>query len=351
MRTMAESVIRKIISVIQVIFSALLLFRAYLTFSLLSEIVVTDMSNSLFLYIAYFLLYALYLAGVIAVGWRALSVLLYEKNHFSVSPVIATALDCLVIVTLVLVDVFCFDFQDQSIVYYRGFVVMACALVDLFFNIRDIRSIEDGGSDKDSNGKSHKWEIIYPFVTTVVAGMILAIALLIETKISIDVRAEEMNASMAGNFESFTMQDVYGNEYTEDLLKGHKVTMVNIWETHCNPCVEEMPYLQEIVEENDSDDFQIVGLLGDGILNGQINDAKVDEAKRIMETLGVKYTVLVPSPEIYEGVIKGKIQAFPATVFLDENGNMLKFVSGSAQKAEWMRIINDVLERGAADEK
>lgn len=34
-----------------------------------------------------------------------------------------------------------------------------------------------------------------------------------------------------GVFESFTMKDINGKEYTEEIFKGHKVNMINIWQT------------------------------------------------------------------------------------------------------------------------
>lgn len=48
---------------------------------------------------------------------------------------------------------------------------------------------------------------------------------------------------------TFTAKTVDGEEMTSEILADSKLTMLNIWATYCNPCLEEMPYLGEIATE------------------------------------------------------------------------------------------------------
>lgn len=73
--------------------------------------------------------------------------------------------------------------------------------------------------------------------------------------------------------------------FTEDMFKGHKVTMINIWATTCHGCIM----------------------------------------------------------EIQMGVLKSVI-AYPTTIFLDENGNQLKVMEGSRSKSMWIDTIEEVIE-------
>ena len=41
---------------------------------------------------------------------------------------------------------------------------------------------------------------------------------------------------------SFSGKDIEGNEVNAtDLFKNHKITMVNVWATYCQPCIQELP--------------------------------------------------------------------------------------------------------------
>ena len=45
---------------------------------------------------------------------------------------------------------------------------------------------------------------------------------------------------------TFTAKTVEGEEITSDIFADSRLTMMNIWATYCNPCLQEMPDLGEI---------------------------------------------------------------------------------------------------------
>lgn len=48
---------------------------------------------------------------------------------------------------------------------------------------------------------------------------------------------------LANKFPAFTTTDLNGNAVTEEIFLGKALTVVNIWGTFCDPCVNEMPLL------------------------------------------------------------------------------------------------------------
>ena len=77
---------------------------------------------------------------------------------------------------------------------------------------------------------------------------------------------EKVEASpVFGNFNSV---DVDGNKVSSEILKGKKVTMVNIWGTFCTPCIKEMPDLEKLNKEYADKGFQVVGIVCDVAVYG-----------------------------------------------------------------------------------
>ena len=172
-----------------------------------------------------------------------------------------------------------------------------------------------------------------------IIGLILAFESIIENNHD----TMKMNETLKGGFDSFVMRDFDDNEYTEDVFKGHKVTMINIWGTFCGPCIREMPELEEISEMYDEKDLKLIGLPGDLYgTDGVVNEDQLATAIDIMDKTGAKYTMLIPSMEI-EAWLMDSIRFYPTTIFVDENGEHLKFVEGANSKEDWIEIIEEVL--------
>ena len=64
----------------------------------------------------------------------------------------------------------------------------------------------------------------------------------------------------SNKFPAFQTVDVAGNTVTQDIFKGKKITVVNIWGTFCPPCIEEMPELGRWAREMPQE-AQIIGIV------------------------------------------------------------------------------------------
>ena len=173
--------------------------------------------------------------------------------------------------------------------------------------------------------------------------LIIGLILTFKSMIENNYDTMKMNEIFKGGFDSFVMRDFDNNEYTEDMLKGHKVNMINIWGTFCGPCIREMPELEEISEMYDEKDLKLIGLPGDLYgTDGVVDEDQVATALDIMDNTGTKYTMLIPSMEI-ESWVMDSVRFYPTTIFVNENGEHLKFVEGAKSKEEWIEIIDEVL--------
>lgn len=144
---------------------------------------------------------------------------------------------------------------------------------------------------------------------------------------------------------SFTTQDIYGAVVTEDTFKDYDLTMVNVWGTFCNPCLEEMPYLGELQKELEPKGINIIGIVVDvQDKNFEVIDSQQDLAREIAEKTGADYQHLLMTQDLVDAKI-GEFDAIPASFFVDSKGNIVgESYIGSKSKTEWTEIINDTLE-------
>ncbi len=147
-------------------------------------------------------------------------------------------------------------------------------------------------------------------------------------------------------FTRFEAQTLAGAETDQTLFKDYKLTMINIWGTFCGPCLKEMPDLGELHREYADKGFQVVGIVTDaGDMNGNIDSATVEKAKKIVEQTGADYTHLLPSKDLIRNKL-ATVSSIPETVFVDEQGRQVgRAYTGAITKAEWASVIESLLEK------
>lgn len=57
--------------------------------------------------------------------------------------------------------------------------------------------------------------------------------------------------------------DLDGNPVSGDIFADNTLTMINIWGSFCNPCIEEMPMLEQMNGDLKEKNVAIIGVLGD----------------------------------------------------------------------------------------
>ena len=82
---------------------------------------------------------------------------------------------------------------------------------------------------------------------------------------STENQESETSDDTDGNVGEFSMQDIQGETYTQDMFADYDLTMVNVFTTWCTPCVNEIPDLQKLWEEKKEQGINVVGIVLDSI--------------------------------------------------------------------------------------
>lgn len=155
----------------------------------------------------------------------------------------------------------------------------------------------------------------------------------------------EESASEENNVGEFSMQDIAGQTYTQEMFADYDLTMVNVFTTWCSPCINEIPDLQKLWEEMKDQGVNVVGVVLDSIDSSGNADAEVVEtAKVLAERTGAAYPFLIPDQSWLNGRLLG-INAVPETFFVDKGGNIVgETYSGSRSLEEWKEIVDTELK-------
>lgn len=138
---------------------------------------------------------------------------------------------------------------------------------------------------------------------------------------------------------TFEGTDLEGNAVSQDIFLQSRLTMVNVWATYCNPCLNEMPGLGELAAEYDPSEFQLIGIVSD-VWEGE-DQTLVEE---LVQETGADYTHLLVNDSVGQALLTG-VSSVPTTFFFDGEGAYLGGVVGSAEKSDWEELIHELLEK------
>ncbi len=168
---------------------------------------------------------------------------------------------------------------------------------------------------------------------------------------SLKVPQEDLQGVKHHSFSKFTAIDLAGNKFDQNIFKGKKLTMINIWATFCRPCINEMPDLEILSKEYAEKGLQVIGIICDVTYSdGVYNKVLLEDALNIIEQTGVTYTSLLPSESLNE-IKLSEVYSVPETIFVDENGNIVgESYVGSRSLENWKTIVDSIMS-SMVDEK
>lgn len=143
----------------------------------------------------------------------------------------------------------------------------------------------------------------------------------------------------------FNTKDINNKNITEAVFKDSKVTMINVWGTYCGPCIKEMPDLGKLSSYYDKSDFQIIGIVIDGVNRKGVPDSKIiSNAKTIVEQTGANYLHIIPDSKLLNGVLS-QVFAVPTTFFVNSKGQIIGYAyTGSRNFDAWKAIIEETIK-------
>lgn len=149
----------------------------------------------------------------------------------------------------------------------------------------------------------------------------------------------------AKTFPKFQGTDFDSNSVDETLFSKNEVTLLNFWFNGCSACVNEMPKLEELNAKLREKGAELVGV---NVEAGE-SDKLLADAKEILSKQGATYRNLFISGGQEAKDYIGKIFAFPTTVMVDKNGNIIgEPIVGSIEDEKKMdnilKMVDDVKE-------
>lgn len=136
---------------------------------------------------------------------------------------------------------------------------------------------------------------------------------------------------------AFESQDIYGNPVSSDIFSKADVTVVNIWGTFCDPCIGELPHLEEW-RQNMPDNVQIIGIVCNSY---EADDRGAQDAQFLVEQAGVKYTNIITGSDMYD--LMSQFEYVPTTILVDRDGNRIGEPITGAYVEAYKKAVSDYL--------
>jgi len=126
----------------------------------------------------------------------------------------------------------------------------------------------------------------------------------------------------------YEVQDLQGNPVSLEDLRG-RPALVNVWATWCEPCREEIPYLQSLHEEYSARGLQIVGASVDSA-------GETGRVASFADSMGVTYAIWRDPAE--KATFGFQMLGLPETILLDGDGAVLHQWRGAIEPGRDVEI-------------
>ena len=150
------------------------------------------------------------------------------------------------------------------------------------------------------------------------------------------------NLSASKLFKNLDTEDLDGNKIDKSIFAANKLTMVNVWNTGCTPCVEEIPILDKLNKEYKDKGVSIKGLLLESTVG--LNEEERKTVNEILSKANATYQQILTSQSMLDDETL-LLQAFPTTFFVDKDGKIVDSIEGSNDYDGWKAKIEEVLKK------
>lgn len=152
-----------------------------------------------------------------------------------------------------------------------------------------------------------------------------------------------MEDDSAVKFPAFEGKDLDGNPVTSELFKNNAVTVVNFWFSACAPCIGELGELNALNEELKLKGGAVIGINADTIGG---DESMIMEARNILEKKGAAYQNVYFPVESEAGKLTYSITAFPTTMVVDRNGNIVgEPILGGINNESQMKTLQSLIDQ------
>jgi len=168
-------------------------------------------------------------------------------------------------------------------------------------------------------------------------AMILAVLGLVSCGDKNQGEAQAAPATALSNYSystqyNFSTMRLDGSELNLDEFRG-KVVIVDMWDTWCPPCRQEIPHFIELYSEYKDKGFVMVGLAF-----GREGKPAVEQ---FIANNGINYINGVVNQDVFNKL--GQPSGIPTTYVIDQNGNIYKKYIGYRDKSIFENDIRTLL--------
>ena len=204
---------------------------------------------------------------------------------------------------------------------------------------------ENNESLADGDNKHKNAKFITKLITTIILLAIFIVAVVYYMK------DEKPNASTPNNQATENQGNQVGDIcYGADLslIKGTgiltdtinpvttgKITIINFWGTWCTPCVNELPYFDQIAT-NYKDDVNVIA-----IHTNMINDTAPSYVNEYYKGSNIIFATDLANEEYY--TLLGGRGTYPYTVIIDENGKIVKIFVAAVHYEDLEEVVKEEL--------
>lgn len=162
---------------------------------------------------------------------------------------------------------------------------------------------------------------------------------------------EDMSPADNSDSDLFTKmktEDLDGATVDSNVFAENTLTLVNVWNVGCTPCIQEIPSLDQLNKEYADKKVAIKGLYYD--FEAGISDEARKEVQEILSSAKADYQQLLISKDMLNSDALQQLAAFPTTYLVDSNGKILDTLEGSRPYEGWKEVIENTLAKVNANE-
>jgi peroxiredoxin len=136
---------------------------------------------------------------------------------------------------------------------------------------------------------------------------------------------------------NFVLHDLSGKSISLKDYAG-KPVVVNFWATWCTPCLQEMPWLEELTRENAGSGFTMLGLSVDS----ELSSAAPGKIAATVKRLRVTYPILLSDKSMKK--LYGPVDLLPETFYINRKGMIVEDIWGHADKESIEKYIHEIVK-------
>lgn len=137
----------------------------------------------------------------------------------------------------------------------------------------------------------------------------------------------DLQSEIGKHFPIENLTNEKGESFSSEYLKG-KVTFINFWFTTCAPCIEEIPFLNKIKNNLDSD-INFIGITFD--------------TKERVEKFLLKNNFYFSQITNMKAEMESLVRRYPMSFIIDKQGN-IKRIIGKVREDNYQLVQQQILD-------